>query len=191
MIKKLFVYNQFILAFILIGLFIFPKFFSYKKSNEYLVRQINSSYKIYFVNNTYIISDFTGSGGWLYGGIISANKIPDINKLSKKEIDQIIENDLDYIFSSKSFPDNGLLYIQNFDSDKNIEICAFELLGTSLLHPIEINKNGEIREENIFTCALIYFLASFWMLPNFIFCIIFFLYYFIICILFLKLQYNN
>ena len=99
-------------------------------------------------------------------------------------MDQIIKNDLDYIFPSKSFPDNGTLYIQNFDFDKNIEICAFELLGTSFIHPIEINKNGKIREENILTYALIYFLASFWMLPNFIICIIFLFYYLIICIIY-------
>ena len=184
MIKKLFFYNQFILVIILIGLFIFPDFFSYKKSNKFRVREVTNSYDIYLVNNTYIISDFQGSGGWLYGGIISANKIPNINKISKKDVDQIIKNDLDYIFPSKSFPDNGYLYIQNFDFDKNIEICAFELLGTSFIHPIEINKNGKIREENIFTYALIYFLASFWMLPNFIICIIFLFYYLIVCIIY-------
>ncbi len=184
MIKKLFVLNQFILGFILIGLFISQFFFSYDKSSKYLVKQINYSYEIYFAKNTYIISDFTGSGGWLYGGIISANKIPNINRISEEDVDQIIKNDLDYIFPSKSFPDNGTLYIRNFDFDKNIEICAFELLGTSFIHPIEINKNGKIREENIFTYALIYFLASFWMLPNFIICIIFLFYYLIICIIY-------
>ena len=184
MIKKLFVLNQFILGFILIGLLIFPKIFSYEKSNKFLIRQVTNSYDIYLVNNTYIISDFTGSGGWLYGGIISANKIPNINKISEEDVDQIIKNDLDYIFPSKSFPDNGTLYIRNFDFDKNIEICAFELLGTSFIHPIEINKNGKIREENIFTYALIYFLASFWMLPNFIICIIFLFYYLIVCIIY-------
>ena len=183
MIKKLFVLNQFILGFILIGLFISQFFFSYDKSSKYLVKQINYSYEIYFANNTYIISDFTGSGGWLYGGIISANKIPNINKISEEDVDQIIKNDLDYIFPSKSFPDNSL-FIGNFDFDKNIEIFTFGLLDTSFMHPIEISKNGEIRKENIFTYALIYFLASFWMFPNFIICIIFLFYYLIVCIIY-------
>ena len=183
MIKKLFVLNQFILGFILIGLLIFPKIFSYEKSNKFLIRQVTNSYDIYLVNNTYIISDFQGSGGFILGGLISADKIPDINRLNKDDINKIIDNDLDYSFSSNSFPDNSL-YIGNYDFDKNIEIFTFGFLDTSFMHPIEISKNGEIRKENIFSYALIYFLASFWMLPNFIICIIFLFYYLIVCIIY-------
>lgn len=105
--KKLFVYNQFILGFIILGLFIFPRTFSYEESNKYLVRKVNYTYQIYFGNNTYIISAFHGSGGWLEGGLISVNKISDINKISEEEISQIIHNDLDFVFSSKSFPYNN------------------------------------------------------------------------------------
>ena len=183
MIKKLFVLNQFILGFILIGLLIFPKIFSYEKSNKFLIRQVTNSYDIYLVNNTYIISDFQGSGGFILGGLISADKIPNINRLNKEEIEKIIDNDLDYSFPCNSFPDNDI-YIGNFDFDKNIEIFTFGLLDTSFMHPIEISKNGEIRKENIFTYALIYFLASFWMFPNFIICIIFLFYYLIVCIIY-------
>ncbi len=183
MIKKLFVLNQFILGFILIGLLIFPKIFSYEKSNKFLIRQVTNSYDIYLVNNTYIISDFQGSGGFILGGLIAADKIPDINKLNNEEIEKVIDNKLDYRFPSNGFPDNSL-FIGNFDFDKNIEIFTFGFLDTSFMHPIEINKNGTIREENIFTYALIYFLASFWMLPNFIICIIFLFYYLIICIIY-------
>ena len=183
MIKKLFVLNQFILGFILVGLFIFPKYFSYEKSNKFLVRQVTNSYGIYLANNTYIISDFQGSGGFILGGLISADKITDINKLNNEEIEKVIDNNLDYKFPSNGFPDNSL-YIGNFDFDKNIEIFTFGFLDTSFMHPIEISKNGEIRKENIFTYALIYFLASFWMLPNFIICIIFLFYYLIVCIIY-------
>ncbi len=183
MIKKLFIYNQFVLGFILIGLFIFPRFFGHKESNKYLVRQIQNSYAIYLVNNTYVISDFQGSGGFIVGGLISADKIPDINNLNKEEIKQIIDNDLDYRFPSNSYPDNSL-YIGNFDFDKNIEIFTFGFLDTSFMHPIEISKNGNIRKENIFTSALVYSLSSFWMLPNFIICLVFLFYYLIVCIIY-------
>ena len=183
MIKKLFVLNQFILGFILIGLLIFPKIFSYEKSNKFLIRQVTNSYDIYLVNNTYIISDFQGSGGFILGGLIAADKIPYINILNNEEIKKVIDNNLDYIFPSNGYPDNSL-YIGNFDFDKNIEIFTFGFLDTSFMHPIEISKNGEIRKENIFTYALIYFLASFWMLPNFIICIIFLFYYLIVCIIY-------
>ena len=183
MIKKLFFYNQFILVIILIGLFIFPDFFSYKKSNKFRVRQVTYSYDIYLVNNTYIISDFQGSGGFIHGGLISADKITDINKLNNEEIKKVIDNKLDYRFPSNGFSDNSL-FIGNFDFDKNIEIFTFGFLDTSFMHPIEISKNGEIRKENIFTYALIYFLASFWMFPNFIICIIFLFYYLIVCIIY-------
>ena len=121
MIKKLFVLNQFILGFILIGLLIFPKIFSYEKSNKFLIRQVTNSYDIYLVNNTYIISDFQGSGGFILGGLMAADKIPDINKLNNEEIKKVIDNNLDYIFPSNGYPDNSL-YIGNFDFDKNIEI---------------------------------------------------------------------
>lgn len=183
MIKKLFIYNQFVLGFILIGLFIFPRFFGQEESNKYLVRQIQNSYAIYLVNNTYVISDFQGSGGFIVGGLISADKIPDINNLNKEEIKQIIDNDLDYRFPSNSYPDNSL-YIGNFDFDKNIEIFTFGFLDTSFMHPIEISKNGNIRKENIFTSALVYSLSSFWMLPNFIICLVFLFYYLIVCIIY-------
>jgi len=183
MIKKLFFYNQFILVIILIGLFIFPDFFSYKKSNKFRVRQVTYSYDIYLVNNTYIISDFQGSGGFIHGGLISADKITDINKLNNEEIKKVIDNKLDYRFPSNGFSDNSL-FIGNFDFDKNIEIFTFGFLDTSFMHPIEISKNGEIRKENIFTYTLIYFLASFWMFPNFIICIIFLFYYLIVCIIY-------
>ena len=183
MIKKLFIYNQFVLGFILIGLFIFPRFFGHEENNKYLVRQIQNSYEIYLVNNTYVISDFQGSGGFIVGGLISADKIPDINHLNKEEIKQIIDNDLDYCFPSIGFPDNSL-YIGNFDFDKNIEIFTFGFLDTSFMHPIEISKNGNIRKENIFTSALVYSLSSFWMLPNFIICLVFLFYYLIVCIIY-------
>ena len=146
MIKKLFFYNQFILVIILIGLFIFPDFFSYKKSNKFLVRQVTNSYDIYLANNTYIISDFQGSGGFIHGDLISADKITNINKLNNEEIKKVIDNKLDYRFPSNGFPDNSL-FIGNFDFDKNIEIFTFGFLDTSFMHPIEISKNGEIRKE--------------------------------------------
>ena len=185
MMKEIFIYNQFILGLIIIGMIISHVVFPIHPQNKYFLKTVENVYDIYFVNNTYIISTFRGSGGWLDGGIIAKNKIVDINTLTKNEIELMIENNLEYRFPSESFPDNGVLYIDDFDHDENIEIFAFELLGTSFIHPIEIRQDGEIREENIFTYAKLLFLVSFWMLPNFIFYILFVTYYFVFSIIFL------
>lgn len=184
MIKRLFTINQFVLGFIIIGLITSGIYFNANKHNKYFLKTVENTYEISFVNNTYIVSSFSGSGGWLYGGLISNSKISDINKISKKELELIIENNSEYSFPIKSFPDSGFLYIGNYDFDKNIEIFAFDLVGTSFIKPIEINKNGQIKNENIFIQAKLLFLASFWMLPNFIFYFIFIIQYFIVCIIF-------
>lgn len=184
MMKKIFIYNQFILCVIIIGMIISNAVFPVHSQNKYFLKTVANVYDIYFVNNTYIVSMFRGSGGWLDGGIISKNKTVDINTLTENEMKMMIENDLEYKFPSKSFPDNGILYIDNFDHDENIEIFAFELLGTSFIHPIEICKDGKIKEENIFTYAKLLFLTSFWMLPNFIFYFLFVTYYFIFGVVF-------
>lgn len=182
--KKIFIYNQFILCFIIIGMIISNVIFPIHPQNKYFLKNVENVYDIYFVNDTYIVSTFRGSGGWLDGGVISKNKIFDINMISKEEIETLIENDLEYKFPTESFPDNAILYIDNFDHDENIEIFAFELLGTSFIHPIEICKDGKIKEENIFTYAKLLFLTSFWMLPNFIFYFLFVTYYFIFAVVF-------
>ena len=181
MIKKLFVYNQLVFGFILIGLFIFPRIiFKYSDNNTELIEKPGNIYEIYFINPFYIICPLHGK----IGGIISANKIQDINTLSQNEIEDLIDNKLDFNFTTENVPNTDFLCIGDYDFDKNIEIIAFEPLGIGFMHPIEITKNGELKEENFFTCPLIYFLTSFWMLPNFIICIIFFLYYFIVCIIY-------
>jgi hypothetical protein len=185
MIKKLFKINHFILAILLFCL-ISSALYLKSKNNEgdFYIKTVENRYNLYSVNDTYIISSFEGSGGYLYGGIVSKNKIDDINTITMDEISQLIQNNLDYTFPSYSFPDNGGLYIGNFDFDKNIELFAFEFLDTTFLHPIEISPDGKINEEKFSTRAFIFLPVLFFTLPAFILYILFFVYYFIVCIIY-------
>ena len=194
MLKKLFKVNQFILGIALlcmISSILFSR--SASKSvakNDYYLKTVENRYQVYLVDNSYIFTSFEGSGGFLSGGIISKNKISDINLIAKNEIAQILETNPDYIFPCESFPDS-VFSVGNFDFDKNIEVFAFDILGTNFLHPIEIDQNGVINEENFFTYILIRFLVSFWTLPTFILYLLFFTYYIIFCIIYLVISLKN
>jgi hypothetical protein len=184
--KKVFIINQFILLFLLVCIISSVLYINSKnKESDFYIKTVKNQYDLYSVNDTYIISSFEGNGGHLYGGIVSKNKIADINTITKDEILQLIDNNLDYAFPSYSFPDNGVLYIGNFDFDKNIEIFAFEFLDTTFLHPVEISQNGTIKEEKFSTTAFIFLPVSLFMLPAFILYVVFFIYYFIVCIIYL------
>ena len=183
MLKKIFIFNQIIFAFLLLGIIgsaLFVKYAETKTQNTFSVKHVQSRYDIYLVNNNYVISSFEGSGGFLDGGIISKSKVADITLLTDYEILELIENNSDYAFPCESF-ENSVFAIGNFDFDQNVEIFIFSLVGTNFLHPMEIAQNGEVRKENFFTYVLIRFLASFWMLPNFIFYFLFFAYYIVVC----------
>jgi len=183
MIKKLFIINQFVLVFIIIGLIVSCILFKYDITNKYYIRTIDYTYDIHFVNNVFIISSFDGSGGWLRGGLLPKNEIIDVNTFNKQEIDFLIESNQYYTFPNTSFPDGGL-YIGNFDFDKNIEIFAFEIAGMNYIRPIEIRENGSINVENLLTQAQLLLLASFWMLPNCISYFLFIIYYVTVSMIF-------
>ena len=191
MIKKLFFYNQIILFLIIIVIIITPIYLEKKSKAENYLIPTQNSFEVYFINNTYIVATFDGSGGWLYGGLIPGNSISDIEKMTKQELYELVDNHSVYRFPTKSFPDNGGLYIVNYDLDKNIEIFAYEFLDITFLSPIEITLNGDVREENIFVKAKLLIIASFWMLPNFIFYCLFIMYYFIVCIIYVIVKIKN
>ena len=191
MIKKLFFYNQIIFLLIIIVIIISPIYLGKKSKAENYIIPTQNSFEVYYVNNKYIVTTFDGSGGWLYGGIIPGTSITDIEKMTKKELYGLVENHSVYRFPTKSFPDNGGLYIGNYDFDKNIEIFAYEFLDTTFLSPIEITSTGDIKEENIFIKAKLLIIASFWMLPSFIFYCIFIIYYLIVCIIYVIVKIKN
>ena len=118
MLKKLFIYNQFILGILLlctiISILYLVKIPGSEKQNPFYLKTVGYRYYVYSVNETYIFTSFEGSGGFLSGGIISKSKIPDVNLLTENDISQIIEKKSDYSFPCKSFP-KSVFSIGNLD----------------------------------------------------------------------------
>ena len=153
--------------------------------NKYYIKNIDNRYQVYLVDNSYIFISFEGSGGFISGGIVSKNKISDVDMISEKEITQVLENNPDYLFPDKSFA-KSVFVVANLDLDKNIEIFAFDILGISFLHPLEIEQSGAVKEEGFLTYVLTRLLVSFWTLPTFILYLLFFTYYIVVCIIYVK-----
>ena len=158
--------------------------------NKYYLKTVENRYQVCLVDNSYVFTSFEGSGGFLSGGIVSKNKIADIDLITEKEITRLLENNSDYVFPGVSFP-KGDFVVGNSDLDKNIEVFAFDILGTSFLHPVEIGQNGEVKEEGFFTYVLTRLLVSFWTLPTFILYLLFFAYYIIVFIIYLSVSLKN
>ena len=194
MLKKLFKINQVILGVVLLCMItsiLFSRSVSRSAAkNKYYIKTIDNRYQVYLVDNSYIFTSFKGSGGFLSGGIVSKNKISDMDMITEKEITQVLENNPDYLFSDKSFP-KSVFVVANIDLDKNIEVFAFDILGASFLHPVEIGQNGEVKEEGFFTYVLSRLLVSFWTLPTFILYLLFFTYYIIVCIIYISVSLKN
>lgn len=189
MLKKIFKINQFILAIVLICMItsiLYSKSVSGSAAkNKYYIKTIDNRYQVYLVDNSYVFISFEGSGGFLSGGIVSKNKVSDVDMISEKEITQVLENNSDYLFPDESFA-KSVFAVANSDFDKNIEIFAFDILGTSFLHPLEIEQSGAAKEEGFFTYVLTRLLVSFWTLPTFILYLLFFTYYIVVCIIYVK-----
>lgn len=189
MLKKIFKINQFILAIVLLCMItsiLFSRSVSGSAAkNKYYIKNIDNRYQVYLVDNSYIFISFEGSGGFISGGIVSKNKISDVDMISEKEITQVLENNPDYLFPDKSFA-KSVFVVANLDLDKNIEIFAFDILGISFLHPLEIEQSGAVKEEGFLTYVLTRLLVSFWTLPTFILYLLFFTYYIVVCIIYVK-----
>ena len=189
MLKKIFKINQFILAIVLLCMItsiLFSRSVSGSAAkNKYYIKNIDNRYQVYLVDNSYIFISFEGSGGFISGGIVSKNKISDVDMISEKEITQVLENNPDYLFPDKSFA-KSVFVVANLDLDKNIEIFAFDILGISFLHPLEIEQSGAVEEEGFLTYVLTRLLVSFWTLPTFILYLLFFTYYIVVCIIYVK-----
>jgi len=181
MIKKLFIVNQFIFISIVLMLILSHLVFNYGDSNKYFLKCIDNAYDISYVNQVYIVSSFSGSGGFLYGGVVPQKELPDISSLKIQQVDEIVKNESIYHFPELSFPDGGL-YIKNMDLDKGIEVFAFEVAGKNIMSPFEITLNGEVHEENIIVTSLVCILASFWMLPMVVLYVVFGFYYLLVFI---------
>ena len=69
MLKKIFIYNQFILGFLLLGTIIsilyLKKIPGSEKQNPFYLRTVGYGYVVYSVNDSYIFTSFEGSGGFL------------------------------------------------------------------------------------------------------------------------------
>ena len=189
MLKKIFKINQFILAIVLLCMItsiLFSRSVSGSAAkNKYYIKNIDNRYQVYLVDNSYIFISFEGSGGFISGGIVSKNKISDVDMISEKEITQVLENNPDYLFPDKSFA-KSVFVVANLDLDKNIEIFAFDILGISFLHPVQIEQSGAVEEEGLLTYVLTRLLVSFWTLPTFILYLLFFTYYIVVCIIYVK-----
>lgn len=189
MLKKIFKINQFILAIVLLCMItsiLFSRSVSGSAAkNKYYIKTIDNRYQVYLVDNSYVFISFEGSGGFLSGGIVSKNKISDVDMISEREITQVLENNPDYLFPGESFA-KSVFAVANSDLDKNIEIFAFDILGTTFLHPLEIEQSGAVKEEGFFTYVLTRLLVSFWTLPTFILYLLFFTYYIVVCIIYVK-----
>lgn len=123
------------------------------RAKEYRIGTIGG-YDIYLVNDNYIISGFSGSGGWLYGGIIGKEKFHYSETLQEAAIDRFLDDGSVYRFKGCSYPDNGRIYIGNYDSDKNIEIFFYEPAGSSFEYPVEITEDGSIKKDTFLTNPL-------------------------------------
>ena len=194
MLKKLFKINQVILGVVLLCMvssILYSRSVSGSAANKkYYLKTVENQYQVYLVDNSYVFASFEGSGGFLSGGIVSKNKIADIDLITEKEITRLMENNSDYLFPGASFP-KGVFVVGNSDLDKNIEVFAFDIFGTSILHPVEIGQNGEVKEEGFFTYVLSRLLVSFWTLPTFILYLLFFTYYIIVCIIYISVSLKN
>ena len=194
MLKKLFKINQVILGVVLLCMvssILYSKSVSGSAAkNKYYIKTIDNRYQVYLVDNSYVFISFEGSGGFLSGWIVSKNNIQDIDLITEKEITRLLEDNSDYVFPGESFP-KGVFVVGNSDLDKNIEVFAFDILGASFLHPVEIGQKGEVKEEGFFTYVLTRLLVSFWTLPTFILYLLFFTYYIIVFIIYLSVSLKN
>ena len=126
------------------------------KAETYLIDRIQD-FEVYFVNNNYIFVSFLGNGSFLYGGIIHKDKFKNEEDLYFENIKNCLNSEDGYKFKLNDYPDNAVIYIGNYDSDKNIEIFFYEFMGISIEFPIEITPLGKVQKQGVFNNVFLIF----------------------------------
>lgn len=126
------------------------------KAESYLRARIQD-FEVYFVNNNYIFVNFSGNGSFLYGGIIHKDKFKNDEDLYFKNIKNRLNSEDSYKFKLNNYPDNAVIYIGNYDSDKNIEVFFYEFMGISIELPIEITPLGKVQKQGVFNNVFLIF----------------------------------
>ncbi|UTC65680.1 hypothetical protein E4O00_06355 [Treponema sp. OMZ 788] len=167
--KKLY----FILAVITIGLamaiFLTAGYLnSNNKAKSYFIGRIEN-FDGYFVNDNYILVNFSGNGSYLYGGIIHKDKFQDGKNLSAENIESCLNAENIYKFKLNNYSDNAVIYIGNYDSDKSIEVFFYEFMGWGIEFPIEITPSGIVQKHGMFNNIVVTFSVILHTLPVYIF----------------------
>ncbi|WP_147624651.1 hypothetical protein [Treponema denticola] len=126
------------------------------KAESYFIDRIQD-FEVYFVNNNYIFVSFAGNGSFLYGGIIHKDKFKNEEDLYFENIESRLNSEDGYKFKLNDYPDNAVIHIGNYDSDKNIEIFFYEFMGRSIELPIEITPLGKVQKQGAFNNAFLIF----------------------------------
>ena len=112
---------------------------------------------------------FSGNGSFLYGGIIHKDKFKNEEDLYFENIKNRLNSEDGYKFKLNDYPDNAVIHIGNYDSDKNIEIFFYEFMGISIELPIEITPLGKVQKQGAFNNAFLIFLIIMNMFFSYIF----------------------
>jgi len=126
------------------------------KAESYFIDRIQD-FEVYFVNNNYIFVSFSGNGSFLYGGIIHKDKFKNEEDLYFENIKNRLNSEDSYKFKLNDYTDNAVIYIGNYDSDKNIEVFFYEFLGISIELPIEITPLGKVQKQGVFNNVFLIF----------------------------------
>ncbi|EMB35386.1 hypothetical protein KP612_06640 [Treponema denticola] len=126
------------------------------KAESYFIDRIQD-FEVYFVNNNYIFVSFAGNGSFLYGGIIHKDKFKNEEDLYFENIESRLNSEDGYKFKLNDYPDNAVIHIGNYDSDKNIEIFFYEFMGRSIELPIEITPLGKVQKQSVFNNVFLIF----------------------------------
>lgn len=141
---------------------------SNNKAKSYFIGRIEN-FDGYFVNDNYILVNFSGNGSHLYGGIVHKDKFKNKKGLSAEDIENCLNSENAYKFKLNDYPDNAVIYIGNYDSDKSIEVFFYEFMGWSIEFPIEITPSGIVQKHGMFNNIVVTFSVILHTLPVYIF----------------------
>ena len=88
---------------------------------------------------------------------IHKDKFKNEEDLYFENIKNRLNSEDSYKFKLNDYPDNAVIYIGNYDSDKNIEVFFYEFMGISIELPIEITPLGKVQKQGVFNNVFLIF----------------------------------
>ena len=132
---------------IILAMIISHYFISYYALNNpslsLVKNHFNNGYEIIDIGNFYVIYTFNGSGSHIFGGTF--NKTAELEEILTYDIldqDKLASHIISE-FPPGSF-DDPLVYIGDYDNDREIEIFYFGIAGLSIGGPFEVGPDGRL-----------------------------------------------